>query len=87
MGVVSTPKWDDPVVPAEHAETVAAPGSPVRIGPEALARAALLSCAHYLPIGRSRDLLEALTAIEVSTRLWPASGVGRRMATASAHIS
>jgi transposase len=54
-------------VPAEHAQTVAAPGSPVRIGPETAARAALLTCAHYLPVGRARDLLEALTAIDVST--------------------
>jgi transposase len=54
-------------VPVEHTETVAAPGSPVRIGPETTARAALLTCAHYLPVGRARDLLEALTAIDVST--------------------
>jgi transposase len=66
-GKVTTPGWDDPAVPAEHADTVAASGSPVRIGPETLARAALLTCAHYLPVGRARDLLEALTAIDVST--------------------
>jgi transposase len=66
-GAVTTPGWDDEAVPVEHAETVAALGSPVRIGPEALARAALLTCAHYLPVGRARDLLEALTAIDVST--------------------
>lgn len=66
-GTVTTPDWDSPEVPAEHAEILAAAGSPVRIGPETLARAALLSCAHYLPVGRSRDLLEALTAIDVST--------------------
>jgi transposase len=64
---VTTPGWDDAAVPAEHAETVAAPGSPVRIGPQTLARAALLTCGHYLPVGRARDLLEALTAIGVST--------------------
>jgi transposase len=68
-GAVTTPGWDDPAVPAGHAGIVAAPGSPVRIGPEALARAALLCCAHYLPIGRSRELLETLTAIDVSTGL------------------
>jgi transposase len=64
-GTVTTPDWatDEPT----HAEIVAAPGSPVRIGPQALARAALLTCAHYLPIGRSRDLLEGLTGIDVST--------------------
>jgi transposase len=66
-GAVTTPGWDDEAVPVEHADTVAAPGSPVRIGPETVARAALLTCAHYLPIGRARDLLEALTAIDVST--------------------
>lgn len=63
-GVVTTPSWD---VPAEHADIVASPGSPVRIGPETLARAALLTCGHYLPVGRSRQLLEALTGIDVST--------------------
>jgi transposase len=66
-GEVTTPGWDDAAVPAEHAETVSAAGSPVRIGPETLARAALLTCAHYLPVGRARDLLETLTAIDVST--------------------
>ena len=66
-GAVTTAGWDDAAVPVEHADTVAAAGSPVRIGPEALARAALLTCAHYLPVGRARDLLEALTAIDVST--------------------
>lgn len=64
-GTVTTPDWDtdDPA----HAQIVAVAGSPVRIGPHALARAALLTCSHYLPIGRSRDLLEALTGIDVST--------------------
>jgi transposase len=66
-GAVTTPGWDDEAVPVERADTVAAPGSPVRIGPETVARAALLTCAHYLPVGRARDLLEALTAIDVST--------------------
>lgn len=66
-GVVTTPGWDDEAVPVEHADTVAGPGSPVRIGPETLARAALLTCAHYLPVGRARDLLETLTAMDVST--------------------
>jgi transposase len=66
-GAVTTPGWDDEAVPVEHADIVAAPGSPVRIGPETVARAALLTCAHYLPIGRGRELLEALTTIDVST--------------------
>ena len=65
-GTVTTPGWGDAAVPVEHADTVAAPGSPVRIGPETAARAALLTCAHYLPVGRARDLLEALTAMDVS---------------------
>lgn len=68
-GTVTTPSWDDPAVPVEHSGLVATPGSPVRIGPETLARAALLTCAHYLPVGRARDLLERLTAIDVSTGL------------------
>jgi transposase len=66
-GAVTTPGWDDEAVPVEHAQTVAAAGSPVRIGPEACARAALLTCGHYLPVGRARELLERLTAIDVST--------------------
>jgi transposase len=65
-GAITTPGWDE-AVPTGHAETVAAPGSPVRIGPETCARAALLACAHYVPVGRARDLLETLTAIDVST--------------------
>jgi transposase len=68
-GAVTTPGWDDPVVPVCHAELVAAPGSPVRIGPQTLARAALLTCGHFLPVGRARDLLETLCAIDVSTGL------------------
>jgi transposase len=68
-GAVTTPGWDDPAVPVEHRGIVAAPGSPVRIGPETLARAALLTCAHYLPVGRARDLVEKLCAIDVSTGL------------------
>ena len=64
---VTIPGWDDEAVPVCHTESVAAAGSPVRIGPETIARAALLTCAHHVPIGRARDLLEKLTAIEVST--------------------
>jgi transposase len=66
-GAVTTPGWDDDAVLVEHADAVAAWGSPVRIGPEAVARAALLTCAHYLPVGRAREVLAALTAIDVST--------------------
>jgi transposase len=66
-GGITTPGWD--ALPAEdhRRDVVAGPGSPARIGPETLARAALLTCAHYLPVGRARDLLHALTGIEVST--------------------
>jgi hypothetical protein len=46
---------------------VSTPGSPVRIGAETPARAALLACAHHLPVGRSPELLEALCAMDVST--------------------
>jgi transposase len=77
-GTVTTPGWDDQAVPVQHRGIVAAPGSPVRIGPEALARAALLTCGHYLPVGRSRQLLEALTGIDVSTGLL--AGVRGRVA-------
>jgi hypothetical protein len=38
-GTVTTAGWDDAAVPVEHRGIVAAPGSPVRIGPETLARA------------------------------------------------
>jgi len=75
---VTTPGWDDVAVPVEHAEIVSAPGSPVRIGPETIARAALLTCAHYLPIGRARELLEALTGIDVSTGFLAGTADARR---------
>jgi transposase len=55
------------------------PGSPVRIGPRTTALAALLTCGHYLPIGRARGVLEALAGIRVSTRLL--TGVRGRAAT------
>jgi transposase len=66
-GIITEAGWDHKAMPTEHADIVTAPGSPVRIGPEVCARAALLTCGHYLPIGRCRQLLEALTAIDVST--------------------
>lgn len=46
---------------------VFAAGSPVRIGPAATAVGALLTCAHYLPIGRAAALFKALTGMSVST--------------------
>jgi transposase len=42
-------------------------GSPVRIGPQTTALAALLTCGHYLPIGRAASVLDALAGIRVST--------------------
>ena len=51
------------VVPAG----VFAPGSPVRIGPNALSLAALMTCANYLPIGRAANLFAVLTGMKVST--------------------
>ena len=43
------------------------PGSPVRIGPQTSALAALLSCGHYLPVGRAASVLDALAGIRVSS--------------------
>ena len=62
-GRVTTPGWDVD----DHGGVVAPPGSPVRIGPETLARCALLTCGHYLPVGRATVLLEALSGVRVST--------------------
>jgi transposase len=55
------------------------PGSPVRIGPQATALAVLLTCGHYLPIGRARSVLDALAGIGVSTGF--VAGVRGRAAT------
>ena len=63
-GTVTTPGWD---TDNEHADVVSAPGSPVRLGPDIAARAALLTCGHFLPVGRARTLLQALCEIAVST--------------------
>jgi transposase len=43
------------------------PGSPVRIGPRTQALAVLLTCGHYLPIGRARSVLDTLAGVRVST--------------------
>jgi transposase len=51
------------------AETAAGPGGPVRIGPAALARCVLLTCAHFLPVGRASAVLAALSGLRVSTGL------------------
>jgi len=63
-GQVNTPGWD---TGDDRTDVVAPPGSPVRIGPEILARCALLTCGHYLPVGRATALLEALSGVRVST--------------------
>jgi transposase len=68
-GVVTTPEWGEVADGDPRRDVVAGPGSPVRIGPETLARAALLTCGHFLPVGRSRQLLRALAGIDVSTGL------------------
>jgi transposase len=66
-GTVTSGSWSDPKVDRDHVAIIAGDGSPVRVGPATLARCALLTCAHYLPVGRSREVLEALTGIDVST--------------------
>jgi transposase len=66
-GAVTTPGWDEVAADDLRRDVVAGLGSPVRIGPETLARAALLTCGHFLPVGRARQLLEALAGIDVST--------------------
>ena len=50
-----------------NAAVVAPPGSPVRIGPRALAMCVLLTCGHYLPVGRATALLETLTGLHLAT--------------------
>ena len=66
-GTVTTASWDAVAVDDPRRGVVAAPGSPVRIGPETLARCALLTCGHFLPVGRARALLHALSGMSVST--------------------
>jgi transposase len=62
-GTVTAVDWADI---GEHAAVVAGAGSPVRIGPAALARAALLTCGHYLPVGRTRQLFTALCGMDIA---------------------
>jgi transposase len=70
-------------VPADDgaAKMAAAPGSPVRVGPAALARCVLLTCAHFLPVGRATALLGALAGLRVSVGL-----VGRARRRAAARL-
>lgn len=64
-GTVNTADWTG--AGDVNADVVAPPGSPVRIGPRALAMCALLTCGHYLPIGRATALLETLTGLHLAT--------------------
>ena len=66
-GVVTTADWADIDTADANADVVASPGSPVRIGPRALAMCALLTCGHYLPVERATALLETVTGIHVAT--------------------
>jgi hypothetical protein len=64
-GAVTTADWtaaDD-----VNTQVVAPAGSPVRIGPRALAMCALLTCGHYLSVGRATALLETLTGLHLAT--------------------
>ena len=69
-GVETTAEWTDltdiPDTPA-HTDVLAGPGSPVRIGPRALAMCAFLTCGHYLPVGRATALLETMTGLHLAT--------------------
>jgi transposase len=56
------------------------PGSPVRIGPRTTALAVLLTCGHYLPVGRATALLATMAGVGVSTGL--VAGLRRRAALA-----
>lgn len=52
--------------PAKGPAPVAAPAR-AQYGPGVLARAAELTCAHYLPVGRATALMRSLLGLEVST--------------------
>jgi transposase len=62
-----TAPTETPVAPDPVLALALRPGSPVRIGPQTTALAALLTCGHYLPIGRATSVLDALAGIQVST--------------------
>jgi transposase len=62
-GTVTAVDWADI---GGHAAVLAGAGSPVRIGPLTLARAALLTCGHYLPVGRTRQLFTALCGLDIA---------------------
>jgi hypothetical protein len=54
------------------------PGSPVRIGSRTQALAVLLTCGHYLPIGRARSVLDTVAGVRVSTEREPTGRCRRR---------
>jgi transposase len=64
-GTETTADWTDNT--DANTDILVTPGSPVRIGPAALAMCAYLTCAHYLPIGRATTLLETLTGLHLAT--------------------
>ncbi|MGO9730984.1 hypothetical protein [Mycobacterium sp.] len=66
-GAVTAAGWDEPAVPKRTRRDRRRAWLASAYRPQTLAQAALLTCAHYLPVGRSRNLLQQLTAIEVST--------------------
>ncbi len=66
-GAVTTADWTDLDPRDVNTDVLVPPGSPVRIGPAALAMCAYLTCAQYLPVGRASALLETLTGIHLAT--------------------
>ena len=66
-GTVTTADWSDTPTGDVNADLVGGPGSPVRIGPHALAMCALLNCGHYLPVGRATALPETLTGLHLAS--------------------
>ncbi len=64
-GTETTAAWTDNT--DINTDVLCTPGTPVRIGPRALAMCAYLTCAHYLPIGRATSLLETLTGLHLAT--------------------
>lgn len=64
-GTETTAAWTDNT--DVNTDILSTPGSPVRIGPAALAMCAYLTCGHYLPIGRATTLLETLTGLHLAT--------------------
>jgi transposase len=81
-GAVTGSGWDHPKVRPEHAAAVGGAGCPARIGPNAAAVAAFLTCAQWMPVGRAHEVMAALTGFEVSVG-WIAAIRGRAAALLS----